>query len=367
MNKAAEYQGGLRLLFAGCPAIVLPSLRMIAEGAKAGHWSLIGILTNPDKPRGRGGILEPTEAGIQAVLLTEEFTALGLPPPAILKYETLKTEAREAVYALHPALLVSFAYGRIFGPKFLSLFPMGGINTHPSLLPKYRGASPIQEAILHRDTETGISIQRIAAEMDTGNILAQEKIPLSGRETTASLSEIAAVRGAELLQKVLEQFREAVQKTRADTVQGAQGEAALHRLEGIPQQGKPSYCALIEKNFGLIDWNKSALEIDAQIRACIPWPVARTVHKEQTLNILEAAPYSGPEPYNRNSLNTHTVSPARPGQLLGIDKKNGILIQTGDGILSVSRLQYQTKKALHWQAFLNGARDLIGSRLTGGS
>jgi len=341
----------LRILFAGSPAIALPSLRMIAEGAKAGHWSLAGILTNPDRPKGRSGACEPTEIGCMASLLAEEFTALGLPAPIVFKHETLKAEAREAVSELNPSLLVSFAYGRIFGPKFLALFPFGGINVHPSLLPKYRGPCPIQQSILYRDAETGISIQRIAAEMDAGNILAQKKIPLNGRETTASLSEIAAVKGAELLQKVLEQFREAVQDTGADTAQ-----LAAARLTGIPQQGEPSYCTFIEKDFGLIDWNKSALEIDALIRACNPWPLAKTYHNGQSLNILEAEAILG------------SGGPsALPGRVLGIDKKTGILIQTGGGILAVSLLQYQNRKILPWQAFLNGARDFIGSCLTGGS
>jgi len=339
-----------RLLFAGSPAIALPSLRMIAGGAKAGLWSLEGVLTNPDSRKGRGGGTEPTDIGREAALLAEEFTGLGLPPPAILKPETLKEETREAVSALKPDLLVCFAYGRIFGPRFMALFPLGGINVHPSLLPKYRGASPIQEAILRRDTETGITIQRIAAEMDCGNILAQKTIPLNGTETAASLSETAAVKGAELLQAVLESVVTTGQAGRAECARQA-------GLEGAPQQGEPSYCTVIEKNSGIIDWNRSAPEISAQIRAHNPWPLARTGHKGQILNVLEAAPYAG------NALN---VSHASPGWVLGIDKKSGILVQTGDGVLAVSMLQYQTKKALPWQAFLNGSRDFIGSLLTGG-
>jgi methionyl-tRNA formyltransferase len=383
---------------------------MIAEGAgRAGHWELAGILTNPDTCKGRGGGSTPTEVGRLAALLAEEWPpggsgnsgAEGLTePPAILKFETLKAEAREAVSALGPDLLVSFAYGRIFGPRFLALFPLGGINVHPSLLPKYRGASPIQEAILRRDSQTGITVQRIAAEMDTGNILAQETIPLTGRETTASLSEIAAVRGAALLQAVLEQFCQA--KHGGHTSQETQAEFPVTGPEGIPQRGEPSYCTMLEKNSGLIDWNRSALEIDAHIRAFNPWPLARTGHNGQTLNILEAAPYTGPAPCCTNSVNmldisgacpgnggpsalpdtaalagpapccTNSVnmldvSHACPGRVLGIDKKSGILIQTGEGILAVSLLQYQTRKALPWQAFLNGARDFIGSRLSGGS
>lgn len=335
---------GLRILFAGSAAIALPSLRMIADGEKAGRWSLAGVLTNPDKPKGRGGGSEPTDIGREAALLANA--------PAVLKPETLKEEAREAVAALKPDLLVSFAYGRIFGPKFLSLFPLGGINVHPSLLPKYRGASPVQEAILRRDAETGITIQRLAAELDSGNILAQEKIPLNGTETAASLSETAGIRGAALLREVLEWALTA-------------GKAAL---EGVPQlEENASYCVKIEKDSGIIDWNRSAPELSAQIRAYNPWPLARTAHNGQILNLLEAQPYSGPLPaFTGGGLPAKTEpAPPRAGQVLGINKKSGILIQTGDGVLAVSLLQYQTKKVLPWNVFINGAREFIGSLLGG--
>ena len=329
----------LRLLFAGSPAIALPSLEKIAEMAKTGRWILAGVLTNPDKHKGRGGAAEPCEIGGRAVLLAEEFTALALEAPAILKFDTLKAEARAAVARLKPDLLVCFAYGRIFGPQFMSLFPLGGINVHPSLLPKYRGASPIQEAIFRRDSVTGVSIQRIAAEMDTGNIISRTIIPLNGRETAASLGETAAKEGALLLVEVLEQFQK------------------QPLPEGIPQQGEVCYCTVLEKKSGRIDWTRSAEEIDAQIRACNPWPLAHTSHNGQTVNIYEAAPFSGNAPV------FSADSPACAGGVLGIDKKSGILVQTGSGILAVSLLQYQNRKILPWQAFLNGARDFIGSRL----
>jgi methionyl-tRNA formyltransferase len=334
----------LSVLFAGSPAIALPSLEMIAEGAKAGRWNLAGVLTNPDSARGRSGAAEPTEVGRRSALLQKEFSALGITPPAVLKFETLKTEAREAVSALNANLLVSFAYGKIFGPKFLALFSLGGINIHPSLLPKYRGASPIQEAIFNRDSETGICVQRLDAEMDAGNILAREVIPLNGRETTASLSEIAANRGAALLAEVLGRFKEG------------------NVPEGIPQEGEPSYCVLLEKKSGLIDWTRSAPEIDAQIRSCNPWPLAYAIHNGQTLNILEAASYL-PAVEECNAAMFSAAGDC-PGCILGIDKKCGILVKTGGGILALTRLQYQNRKALPWQAFLNGARDFIGSRFS---
>jgi methionyl-tRNA formyltransferase len=259
----------------------------------------------------------------------------------ILKPEKLDAQAREEVAALGAELLVSFAYGRIFGPKFLALFPRGGLNIHPSLLPKYRGASPISAAILNRDRETGVTVQRLALEMDAGDILAQERIPLSGQETTGSLSESAAERGAVLLLRVLEEL-----------VRGG--------LSPCPQNGEEaSYCPLISKDEGAIDWTRDALDIDARIRAYTPWPLSWTSHGGQTLFILEGSPVAP----GTVAVVPEAGAAVPPGTVLGIDKNRGILVQTGDGVFAVRRLQYRTKKALPWKDFLNGAKDLIGARL----
>ncbi|MDR2182282.1 MAG: methionyl-tRNA formyltransferase [Treponema sp.] len=328
----------MRLVFAGNPAIAVPSLKAAAENGR-----VAAALTNPDSVRGRGGREEPGDVAKAAA-------GLGIP---VLKFDTLRAEAREAVAALRPDLLVSFAYGRIFGPRFLALFPWGGINIHPSLLPKYRGPSPLQEAIFRRDTLSGVTIQRLAPGMDEGDLLCRREIPLTGRETTAVLGEKAAVAGAELLAELL---------VRLDR----EGAAAL---EGRPQEGEPSYCTLLDRSRGIIDWNKSAAEIDAQIRACIPWPLARTAHNGKTIIIWEANIYAGKAESINGIIPDAGKAAAHgpvPGQVLGKDREFGILIQTGDGVLAVSCLQYQTKKALPWQAFLNGAGDLIGSCLSGG-
>jgi methionyl-tRNA formyltransferase len=336
----------MRILFAGTPEIAVPCLQTLIAGDEA--WTLAGVLTNPDRPKGRSGKPEPSPvAAFVEEFLTTNHTNLTnksnekLP---VLKPESLKEQAREDVAALKPDLLVSFAYGRLFGPKFMALFPLGGINVHPSLLPKYRGPSPIQEAILRGDTVTGVSIQKIAPAMDTGDILAVKEIPLDGRETAESLGARVAEIAAPLLAQTLKDI--------------ARPASIGEEPAGRHQQGEASYCSLIEKDSGRIDWNRSAREIDAQIRAYTPWPLARTGHKGQILYILEALPLSGDAGGSQAELG-QTV----PGQVLGKDPKNGILIQTGDGILAVSRLQYRARKALPAGAFLNGARDFIGSRL----
>jgi methionyl-tRNA formyltransferase len=189
--------------------------------------------------------------------------------------------------------------------------------------------------------------------MDTGNILAQRELPLTGRETTESLSVLAAETGARLLGELLETLGKAASSGEAAALEDA--------LTGRAQQGEASYCSLIQRDSGLIDWTQSALELDAKIRAYYPWPLARTGHGGRILYILEAQPLPAEfePPQDRGAL--------EPGRVLGIDKKFGILAETGRGILALTKLQYQSKKALSWQVFINGARDFAGSCLSGGS
>jgi methionyl-tRNA formyltransferase len=322
----------MKILFAGSPGIAVPALMALAAMDEAGELELAGILTNPDSPKGRRGQPEPTDVSTAAAALSAGREARSLPPIVQLKPKRLAREAREAAAALKADLLLAFAYGRIFGPKFLSLFPLGGVNIHPSLLPKYRGAAPIPAAILAQDRETGITFQRIAPQMDTGDILLQKRFPLTGRETAASLSDLVAGKSARLLPLLIRAV--------------AKGEA-----RAFPQQGEASYCSIISKGDGLIDWNQEAAEIDAKIRAYTPWPLAHTRQGDEILYILEGAALEGEE------------GAGAPGTVLSACKARGILIQTGKGVLAVTRLQYQAKKALFWKDFLNGTRDFIGAGL----
>ena len=320
----------MRIVYASSPSIGIPCLRTLVDMQLSGaDCRVAGVLTNPDSPKKRSGKPEPTEISAECTLLSEKLLEHGHDSIIQLKPEKLDEKAREEVANLRPDLLISFAYGRIFGAKFLNLFPLGGINIHPSLLPKYRGATPIQAAILNRENETGITIQTLALETDAGDILLQERFPLSGRETTARLSECVAQKSGELLREVI--------------VSG--------KREGKAQTGEISYCARIEKEHGLIDWSLRAEEIDAKIRAYNPWPLTWTTHKDQHLYILEGALYKGKSEIEGSE------KEGQVGQVIGTDKEYGILVQTGEGILGITRLQYQTKKALDWRSFLNGARD----------
>jgi methionyl-tRNA formyltransferase len=318
----------MRVLFAGSPAIAVPSLESLCY---TDGIDMAGVLTNPDTPRGRKGTPQPTETGEAAQRISSGFEGQGRPSFPVFKPLKLDSSFREQIGAVKPDLLVSFAYGRIFGPKFLALFPLGGINIHPSLLPKYRGPSPIQAAILNRDSVTGITVQTLEKEMDSGDILAQEQFQLTGKETAGALGEIMAKKAAAMLAGVIKDIA-AVRPAAQD-------------------HSEASYCSLVTVADGLIDWNRSAAEIEAKIRAFDPWPLCRTIHKGRELLLLKA------------SVSKNENSRAEPGLVLGIDNQEGILIQTGEGILAVTKLQYQAKKALVWRDFLNGARDFVNSNL----
>ncbi len=314
----------MRVLFAGSPEIAVPALAAVVR-----DHDLVGVLTNPDAPKGRGLREVRTPVAEAAADLTPEVP--------VLAFDHLGAESREAVAALRPEILVSFAYGRIFGPKFLSLFPRGGVNVHPSLLPRYRGCAPIPWAILNREPETGITVQRLALRMDSGAVLARETVPLSGRETTESLSSRMAERGADLLASVLQSIE--------------RGEA----LEEEQDEGQATYCTFLRKEDGRVDWALPAPDIDARIRAFFPWPGAYSELRGQRVNLLES------EPFPEDSVPDGGDRPV-PGSVVALDKSRGIMVQTGNGLLALRRLQLQTKKPLPFREFANGVRDIVGAR-----
>ena len=328
----------MRVLFAGTPAFVVPCLEAAAEGRH-----VCGVLTNPDRPSGRGRRTIPPP-------IKEHARRLGIPS---LQPGRLDNEALDRVRSLEPDVLVVAAYSRIFKKSFIDLFPRGGINVHPSLLPRLRGPSPVQAAILAGDGETGVTVQRLALRMDAGDILAQQRIPLTGRETSPELLETAFRLGAGLLRGVLQRME-------------------TGPIEGTPQRDEEAtYCRLISREEGLIDWRESAVIIDRKIRAYLPWPRAHTLYGGSELYLLYGDVHTGQGAPSRpwHGAREAAVSggePAareEPGTVIGVDKRCGILIQTGQGILSVERLQLRTRKAMDWRSFVNGMPDFVGSRL----
>lgn len=330
----------MRILFAGTPEIAVLPLEAIAK-----KYTICGVLTNPDKPAGRRGELLAPPAKQKAM----ELGLLTLQPAK------LDADFIETVKSLKPDILVVVAYGKIFKQEFLSLFPKGAINLHPSLLPRYRGPSPLQAAILAGDKETGVTIQRLVLKMDAGPVLAQRRIPLSGSETTAGLTETAASIGSEMLVSVLEQL----------------ASGTTHEL---PQnETEATYCKLIKKEDGLLDWTLPAVTIERMVRAYNPWPGTYTRFKGLALTILKAGIFTGDpaNPANNKIVQAAPVSgtgkggECRPGFVWGIDKEAGILVCTGEGMLVIKELQLQNKRAMDWKAFINGNRDLLGVPLGG--
>lgn len=312
----------MRIVFAGSPKIAVPSLVSVSS-----EFEVVGVLTNPDKVTGRGRKIIPNPIKTKAM-------ELGL--KIIETSSTLGSNIRSEIKELNADILVVFAYGRIFGPKFLSIFPMGGVNVHPSLLPRYRGSSPILTAILNGDNKTGITIQRINFEMDTGAILNQQSISIKDKESTESLTEFVSVTGSELLIKTLSEIDSGCE------IEREQGEDDI------------SYCSKIVKEDGKVDWNESAVLIDRKIRAYTPWPKVFTGFSGKSLMLLEGGVFV-----------KETDLSGEPGEVLGFDKIDGILIQTGNGILAIKSLQLQSRKAINWKSFINGTQSFIGCVLGG--
>lgn len=311
----------MRVLFAGTPGFAVPTLR-----ALAGNDLVEAVLTAPDRPAGRGKRLTPSA-------VAQEAAALEIP---VLKPERLNAAAREAVARVEPDLLVCVAYGRIFGPRFLALFPCGGINLHPSLLPKFRGPAPIPAAILAGEQQTGLSVQYLARQMDAGDIILQKTIDLDGSETTGSLSEYCASAGASLVV-------DAVQAIERGTVRAVQQNHA-----------EASYCHLLSSSDAWIDWSDSAEHIHRQIRAYAPWPGVRTVFGDSWVRIHEATVLSHVD-------REPAAGSAPPGSVVGVDSASGILVQTGNGLLGLQRLQMAARKPLSWKDFLNGVDMPVGT------
>lgn len=322
----------IKILYAGSPSASAKTLESLYNSQSKFGFQIVGVLTNPPTAKGRHKELTPTPVG--------NFARQNNLP--VFEPEHLDSSLREQISILQPDLLVCFAYGHIFGPKFLNLFKFGGINLHPSLLPKYRGCTPIPNAILNKDAQTAITIQTLSLKMDEGDILTQETVELNGTETTESLLNYAAEQGAELLSIVLSQCAET---------------GSLPK--GIPQTGTPTYTHEITKNDANINWHENTEIIEAKIRAYYPEPCCWTSENNLPLKILGAKLL----PKEIELQECEKYKSQEPGTVVDFSKSNGIYIKTGNGILCVTKLQKQGKNAMNYKDFINGARNFIGTIL----
>ena len=311
MNTLSE----LRLGVAGTPEFAVPALQRLA-----GVSTIAAVFTQPDRPAGRGQALRVSPVKHCAL-------ELGLP---VLQPATLKTpEARELLSGLGLDLLVVVAYGLILPPAILEIPRLGCINIHASLLPRWRGAAPIQRAVLAGDDTTGVTIMRMEAGLDTGPMLAWDSTPIAGRDTGKSLHDRLASMGADLMVAALPGI--------------ARGSLEQHPQ---PEQGV-TYAQKISKEEARIDWNQQALHIWRQIRAFNPWPVAECRCNGQQVRIWEAEISATP-----------TTLP--PGVVVAAGAA-GIDVACGSGVLRVTRLQLAGRKPLKAGDFLAGQR-LDGAR-----
>jgi len=284
-------------------------------------FEIITIITAPDKPVGRKQELLPSPVkkwALENKLLVFDFEHIKDP------------QSIDKIKELNPDLIILSAYGQIIPKEILEIPKYGALNIHPSLLPKYRGASPIHAAILNGDEISGVTIMLMDEKMDHGPIVANDKFQITDPKITyEELSNQLANIGADLLIKTL-----------PDWIEG--------KIKAQPQDhSKASFCKIITKQDGKIDWNKSAQEIENIIQAYHQWPVAYTFFNNKQLKVLEA--------------DTKEGKIKKPSEVFTENKE--LMVQTGNGILILKQIQLEGKKPMSDQDFLNGHPEIIGSIL----
>jgi methionyl-tRNA formyltransferase len=309
----------LRIAFAGTPEFAVPTLRALADSPHR----LVGVLTQPDRPAGRG-----RESKASAVKRLAQALALPMWQPAGLA----DPEARATLERWQPDVLVVVAYGLILPRALLGLPRLGCLNVHASLLPRWRGAAPIQRALLAGDTETGITIMQLEAGLDTGAILAQQRIAIDPQASSQQLHDQLAPLGAALLLATLEQAQSGLLQPRAQPDQGV------------------SYAAKIDKAEAWIDWQRAAEAISRQVRAFNPWPVAATRWHGEQLRIWEAADGGSA---------AGAAGALAPGTILGLEHEQ-LMVQCGQGRLGLIRLQLAGRRIVTAREFA-GRQALAGS------
>ncbi len=312
----------MRIVFMGTPVFAVPSLEALLRSQD----QVVGVVTQPDRPRGRGQTLTPSP--IKVVCQREKIPILQptkMKDPAFL----------DALRAWQPDVITVTAFGRILPPVILDMPAKGCLNVHGSLLPKYRGAAPIQWAIMRGETETGITTIMMDAGMDTGDILLQESLRIASEETAGALSVRLSEIGGRLLVETIALLRQGT-------------------LPAQPQDhAQATMAPLLKKEDGLVHWEGKALDIANQIRGMTPSPGVYTYAGNERWTLSRALVAEG-------SAESHA-----PGFVLQADK-TGILVQTGDGLLAITELQPANSRTMSAAQYLAGHRLPDGLVLGGG-
>ena len=311
----------LKIAFMGTPAFAVPVLGGLLD---AGHEA-VAVYTQPDKPAGRGR--RPAQPPVKEYAL-----ARGLP---VLQPSSLRSQGvQDQLESLAPDVVVVAAYGRFLPPPVLDLPPLGCLNVHPSLLPKYRGPSPVSSAILNGEAVTGVTIIRLDEGMDSGPIVAQTEEPIGVRETAEELTARLFLLGASLLVEVLPRW------ARAD-------------IQARPQDdSQATVTKLLSREDGEIDWGLGAGQIARQVLAYHPWPGTFTRWSGKTLKIMEAS-----------MVVLEGEAPSPPGLVVSL-ADGGLGVATGDGVLAVERLQLQGRQVVSARDFVRGHPEVSGSVLS---
>jgi len=312
----------MKLIFMGTPDFAA----LVLDRLSISEHQIVAVYTRPDKPAGRH--LQSAASPVKELALKR---GLAVVQPASLRQP--EEIARLAGFA--PEIVLVAAYGLLLPPEVLRIPPLGCLNVHPSLLPRYRGAAPVAAAILAGDVVSGVSIMLLDEGMDTGPVLAQVEEPISSDDTTGSLTTRLAKKGAELLLETLVPWAEGRLKP------SPQGE------EGV------SYARLISKQDGQIDWGRSAEDLGRQVRAFQPWPGGFTRCRGRLLKIVQALPLPA-EP----GVELGQVVTLRPPRV-GVE----VAVGTGQGLLGLVLVQPEGKKVMTAAEFVRGQRDFVGQRL----
>ncbi len=305
----------MRLVFLGTPAFARPSLKALAK-----THEIAVVITQPDRPAGRGQRLRPSAVKVEA-----ECLGLRIAQPARINSE----EAVSLLQEVAPEVIVVAAYGQILREAVFSLPPLGTINIHASLLPRYRGAAPINWAIICGEVETGVTTFLIDEGLDTGMILLRREIPIGRDETAGELHDRLAALGAEVI---------------LDTLAGL----AVKTLEPVAQNEKEATVApMLRREDGLIDWQKKAQTVHNRVRGMDPWPGAYTHLGKARIKI------------HRTALTGIACGAVRPGQI-ALRETGRLLVGTADVLLEVLEIQREARPRVSGSAFLNGLRQTDG-------
>jgi methionyl-tRNA formyltransferase len=313
----------MRVVFAGTPAFSLSSLEALASHPEI---NLVGVYTQPDRPAGRGRNLVASPVKLRAF-------ELGI---KVYQPDNFKSvEAIDTLKSLRPDLIVVTAYGLILPRAVLGIPALGCVNVHASLLPRWRGAAPIQRAIEAGDHVTGITLMMMEPGLDSGPIIASVEVPITPEDTGGSLHDKLSQAGGRLLATSLDAIRE-------------------QRLTAIPQQPSEhvTYAHKLSKAESPIDWNMSAQAISQKIRAFNPWPIATTQFKGEVFRLFEAIALNSDAKKNLNN---------GPGDILEVNK-SGIIVATGQGRLCIRTLQKPGAKPMDANSFVNGVQLVPGMR-----